>query len=262
MKAKWLLEKKVLEDNRFEKELKYQNFEYKVVSEFNLEDFDKDDCVIFFGSLGMAQDVRRKAPWIPGVYCDLPKFECTYYYPRFGKYLLNENYVMLPFGDLMRRKQFLLDNLGKNGKIFIRPNSGFKIFGGTILDNWDLRYLTQRIDPEKLIIAATPENIKYEWRLVVVNNKIIGGSQYIENDEIVHGSCPLFVIDYGQEVIENCNYKPERAWCLDICETGDGLYVLEVNAFSTSGLYETPLEEVVRNVSIAAVDDWKDINEI
>lgn len=272
MKTKWLLEAKVFDDEVLQmvQEIEKQGFSYKIYERIysNEENdiislFDTNDCVVFYGSLGMAQQIKRFAPWIPGVYCNLSKFECTYYYPFFGDYLLNKDYVMAPFGDILRRKQFLNDLYGES--IFIRPNSAFKIFTGTVIKNWnyDLKYIsTHTISSEKLSIVSKPQKILTEWRLVVAKNKVISGSQYIKNDEIEHGLCPDYVMDYGQKVVNEVNYEPEPVWCLDVCEIDDGLRVLEVGAFSTCGLYACPKEPIIREVSKIAWEEWEEYNNM
>lgn len=93
MKTKWLLEgKDVFKENIFELEnvIKSCGLEYKIVNyipfqkEQFLDVFDSKDCVIFYGSLSLAQAVKRQTSWVPGVWCDLAKFECTYYYNYYG----------------------------------------------------------------------------------------------------------------------------------------------------------------------------------
>src|SRR5690606_3444445 len=119
---------------------------------------------------------------LPGVYCNLQQLQCTSYYPKFGELLLNSQYIMLPFGELNRQKEFLFQCLGEE-KIFIRPNSGFKIFTGKVVtrDSWDedLRLFGfYSVEADKLVIASKSQDIFGEWRFVVVDNQIVSGSKY------------------------------------------------------------------------------------
>lgn len=272
---KWLLESDVFDDDLLPMldELKRQNIEYKVADHMTSIHpervqalFPPDDCVVFYGSLGMSRIVKLHTSWVPGIFCELPHYECVYYYPRIHKYLLNSNYVMLPFGELTRRKEFLLDLFGKDGKIFIRPSSPFKIFGGKVIDskNWesDIKFVQfYNVEAEKVVVVAPPKVVTHEWRVVVVDGKAISGSQYIKNDEIESGPCPKDVMIYAQWVLCNIDYKPDRAWCLDVCRTDDDfLHVLEVGAFSTCGLYQCPMEPIIREVSRVAQEEWEEIH--
>src|SRR3972149_810663 len=131
---KWLIEPEVFgNDCKIEDALKKLNVEY-IVAKFGtpyenyLTAFSEDDKVVFHGSYQFAKLIQKNTNWI--VYCDTSKFECSYYYPKFGNNLLNENYVMLPFGDLYRRKDWLFQTMGK--EIFLKPNS-FKSFTGMVI---------------------------------------------------------------------------------------------------------------------------------
>ena len=115
--VKWLLENDVFDEDLqpLIDEIERQGMEVKVQRHrsFDTEREDiatwypPDACVVFYGSIGFARQVQRKAPWVPGVYCTWDNYRCTHYYPAFGDKLLNKDYVMLPLGELERRGDFL-----------------------------------------------------------------------------------------------------------------------------------------------------------
>lgn len=268
--VKWLLETEVFQDesDQLVTTLKEMGIPHKVCTfgkpyEDYLTEFAEEDCVVFHGSLQFAHLLQRKAKWIPGVYCNLPKFEATYYYPRFGKHLLNSEYIMLPFGDLRRRKGFLYCVVGRNGHLFVRPNSGFKTFTGFVVSEQDfekeMKGLALRLDPEQLILAAEPVQIGREWRLVVVGNQVVAATQYKHGHDLTRTrDVPQEVLDYGQEVVNTVNYQPDRAWTLDICESGERLWVLEVGSFSCAGLYDCDPKKVIEAVNAVALKEWQE----
>lgn len=228
--------------------------------------FDKDDCVVFYGSLQFGKQIQRQAPWIPGVYCSLEKFECTYYYPFFGSWLLNGNYVMLPYGELKRRKDFLLETLSNNGAVFVRPSSGFKIFTGKVIyaESWakDVENLGfYDVDPERVVVVAEPHNLDGEWRFIVVKGRVVAGSQYrsaigVKYSEVIAPE----IYEFAQKVVDSAKYEPDPAWCLDVCRRKDGeLFVLEVGCFSSAGLYAASKSDIVREVSKVALEEWNDL---
>ena len=237
--------------------------DYKVIDTRWIDEhevfFPDDQCVIFYGSLEKAK-VLRKKPWIPGVYCDLKKYECKSYYPIFGDYILNSNYIMLPYGELLRQKEFLYDKLGQDRAIFLRPDVGDKTFTGEVVfkEKFDHDIPLYDIEPNALVISAEPVNIKAEWRFVVVNQEIISGSLYKENN-IVGSSA-----DIPQEASEFAKklaklYNPERVWVIDICQTKAGDYkVVEIGCFSCAGLYACDRLKIVEAVSDAAIQEWKE----
>jgi hypothetical protein len=272
MIPKWLLEKSVIEDEEKSicEAIQAEGFECKVLDFASYMDdsaflklFDQDDCVVCYGSLQFASRIRRAAQWIPGVYCSLDAYECAYYYPRLGQCLLNEHYVMLPFGELERRKDFLFDTFDTN-EIFIRPSSGFKLFTGKVVtrNSWekDLKLFSfYDVDPERIVVAAPGRIVDREWRTVVVEGKIVAASLYMEKGEIKQSpGCPDDVWQYAQDVVDENNYDPDRAWTLDIADTCEGNRVIEVGAFSTSGLYECDWKAVAKAVSAAAMREWEE----
>ena len=68
-----------------------------------------DDCVIFYGRLITGRQLQREKAWIPGAYCNFDNLCCSTYYSHWGKYLLNENYVILPILEILRQKYYIFD---------------------------------------------------------------------------------------------------------------------------------------------------------
>lgn len=265
----WIIESEVFPNNceRLISELKLKSVPH-VICKFGksyedyIKDFPDNACMVFHGSLQFASLLKRKTNWT-GVYCNLPKFECQYYYPRLGQFLLNSDYVMLPFGELNRRKNWLYNTIGKNGNLFFRPSSGFKTFTGKVvnIDNWekDLNLFGfYGVDPEELVIAAPPVNIKHEWRLFIADKKIIAGSKY---DWEVEENLPESVLQYAQKVVNSIQYQPDPAWSIDIGETESGeLKVVEVGSFSCAGMYTSDPEPIVTEINKISVREWEDYN--
>lgn len=277
MKPKWLIEDVSLEDNFDDmiKAITSQGMEYKMISEswdkYRKQDFldlyESKDCVIYHGSLQTGAIIRRKASWVPGIYADMEKYLCTSYYPAFGEDLLNEEYVMLPFGELNRRKEWLYDKIGIDRAIFIRPNKGSKIFTGKLIykENWDkdIEYLGfYKVDDNELCVVCRPYNIVDEYRFIVVNENIISGSTYringnVGTKEIHHSEEPWI---YAQEMIDVARYYPEKVFVFDTCKTKGGQHkVMEVGCFSCAGLYKNNMDEVIRQVSRVALNEWEEI---
>lgn len=270
MKAKWLIE-----DDAFPEDIRptlealerlgheYKIFEYKIsdLDDSFLELFSPEDCVVFYGSLQLAKRIRRKAPWIPGVYYDVPKYDCTAYYPAIGEHLLNENYLMLPFGELVRRKEFLYQTLGQDRALFVRPNRGDKTFTGQLVYKEKFEKEVELFDfgqvrADDLVVVAEPRLIAYEWRFVCVNGTIVAGSQYKENDRVaVDSSYPQEAFDFATEMAQK--YQPEPAWVIDVCKSFGEYSVMEIGCFSCAGLYQCDRDAIIESVSTVALEEWE-----
>jgi hypothetical protein len=276
--VKWLLEPEVFqyESKPIIEALERRGIEHKVCEfgktyEDVVKVFDPDDCVVVHGSLQLGRAVQKRTRWIPGAYCNLPRFECLYYYPRFGEHLLNYDYAMFPLGALKDRGDWLEYHFGVNGCVFLRPSSGFKTFTGRVVEfcEWDreLRDLSFRLDPETLVLVCQPIEVVKEWRLVVTD-RVIAYSQYKEGKGLVRltGSdllkvreTPQEVLDYGQQVLSEVRFNPDPIWTLDICETAGGeLKVLEVGSFSCAGLYACDPEPIIDEVNKLALKEWEE----
>lgn len=252
----WLIEPEVFQDDSdpFIEALDSLGVEYDLCQfgtpyESYINKYANRCDVIFHGSLQFGKLLQKNNSSIK-VFCNLPQYECTYYYPRFGSHLLNSEYVMLPYGDLNRRKDWLLNKIG-NGSVFIRPSSGYKSFTGTVVDakSWSsLRYIGAKLDPEDIVVVAPSAEVDKEWRVVIVDDKIAGVSQYKNNFEVVRiPGAPDAVITYAQDILKSVDYSPDLAWTLDICEDShDQLNVLEVGSFSCAGFYAADPYEIIK----------------
>ncbi len=269
--VKWLLEPEIFDDESkpLIDTLAKHGIEYQIWPFGHMyQDFKskfKDDCVVFHGSFQFANVIRRQTTWIPGVYCNLAKFDCLYYYPRIGNYLLNWDYVMMPLGAVgTPNKVRQLDQFTFFNKLFIRPSSGSKSFTGKLIEraalDKELRQFALRADPETLVVISKPQWIKREWRTVVAENKVITASQYKLGVQMIRSKdVPVEVIQYAQNVLDNVKYNPDPIWTLDICETDDGkLHVLEVGSFSCAGLYDCDPEVIVETVNRIALEEYND----
>jgi len=193
--VKWLTEDvfddfeldKALVENRY----KVNSHDYSPIQSNKeiLSLFDVDDCVVFHGSIDFAKRLNRIAPWVPGTYCTFEDYACTKYYSSVGSWLLNEEYIMLPFGDLYRQQSFFADVFDTDF-VFIRPNASDKPFGGAVVDLFDYyngigSLEVNDVPQDALCVVSQSREIDYEWRMVIVNDEIITGSQYqptITND--------------------------------------------------------------------------------
>jgi hypothetical protein len=220
------------------------------------------DCVISHCSIQSALHITNQKSWIPGVFCNFNEYKCTQYYPVLSKYIFNDHYLILPYGDVLRRKHFIFDTVGYKDTVFIRPDSGFKPFPGKLLfkehfetDINNLGFGT--LPPSELIIFATPHNINREWRLFVTNERVITASQYQHNGKSLAPDAPRDVVALTEEILK-VGYHPDPVFSIDICESPSGdLHLLEVGCFSCSGIYAANTDLLVETVSQKAIETFE-----
>lgn len=224
-------------------------------------------CVVCYGDIDFVRQVRNRAPFIPGAWCNFNNMKCSSYYAHFGEHLLNKSYVMMPIGDLIRRSDdlgvvvpgFNSELLSNDSKsIFIRPDSGAKLFTGYTIDLKDkhkIQTLIQAVGPETLVVISPWKEILAEWRFVVCDRKVVAGCQYLP---VESSNYPETALRLAIKITEH-DWQPDLCYTIDIAKYSDGkMYLLEINSFSCSGLYCCNIESVIKYASDAAVKEWKE----
>ncbi len=236
--------------------------------EFDAGEFDANDCLVFQGSLQMGAKVKSELPGChPVIWNNPSNFACQKYYSHLASYLFNDRCVWTTLEQLNQKKFFYYGLFGKDSMIFVRPDSGDKPFTGQLVDlqDFDRWYakVKERNGQDLLVLISTPKNIRGEWRFLVTNQKeIISYSTYqYQKQRTLIPSAPEGATDLVKRILKN-DWHPEPVYTIDICEGEDGqYYLLEINSFSSSGLYAMDKEKVVRRVSEIAVEEWKKKNE-
>jgi len=275
MKPKWLIEN-YEHDSSLDPlidEIKNQDMEVKVVKYEPFESgkydfYNVDDCVVFYGTLNLGRQLQRQKPWIPGVYCNFKNLCCHTYFSYWSKYLLNQDYIMLPMIEILKKREYIYNHFGKREVIFIRPDSGAKPITGQTLKYEDLDkefklfgdYAGNDLD-QIIAIISSPKSINIEWRFVVVDKKVVAGSQYKKNGKLdISRFFDVEAFELANKIAQE-DWQPDRAYTLDICEWCGMYYLLEANSFSCSGLYEADPKPIVEEISRIALEEWKEYNE-
>jgi len=272
MKTTWAIEKDLYEDNtvyNLVDSLKKFDYPYFLIDqEKSYSEWEKiaqrgKGNTLFYGSIQIAEKVRREKDWIPGVFYTEYVDDCSCYYPHLSDLLLNaDSYIMLPYGELIRKKEFIFDTVGQDGCVFIRPNSGKKEFTGKMIniENYELdvdRLSFYGVVESKMCVISAPRNIRSEWRFIVCDNEVITGSLYKQKKvEIRSTNYPKEAFELAEQVAKR--YSIDRVWSCDICETYSGeFYMLELGCFSCSGLYECNTDIIVEKVSKIALEEYE-----
>jgi len=216
--------------------------------------FPQKSNVLFLGSIQCAKQLQKFQTnhcWLPGVWCTWENYCCTKYYAHWGQHVLNRDYFLMPLADFNRKYIYETRNSGRN--LFIRPNGGDKPFTGQV---WTLQDLNSRLweistdemKPDDLLLIAAKQNIGREWRVVCSEGSVITGSRYKTHGMVDYRrELPDEVRDFAEMVIQT-KWKPDPIYMMDICEGPNGLALLEIGPFNTSGLYHCDFDAIVRTV--------------
>jgi len=247
----WIIERDVFSEdcfNRMIETFKTNYIPYQVVTiiPFSHELVEKkikvpNPCVIY-GSIG-SQSLATRFNLTPGVWTG-PEFNYSEYVKHIPDYILNPDAKVLKMSEVSVYVQNM-DNY------FIKPNGDLKEFAGQVLvfgefDFWydkliSIGYLDH--NDFDVVVSAT-KVIGNEWRLVVVDKQIVAASLYkqygrsVQKDEL-----PFAVGTFATEII--ARYNPAPVYVMDICETTNGLKVIEYNTFNHAGLYACDVSNII-----------------
>lgn len=212
-----------------------------------IPDFDPNIPTIFYGGTGWINNIYNKHPNHKGIFFN-PDSIFTFWTKKYGRSALNHEATETTFTKLSEA------NYDDDERFFIRPVSDQKEFSGGIMTFGDIKQWCEKIftDVPDLgdlpIIIGEPFGLAYEWRLFILNGKVITGSQYrtyyVRN---VQASLPQEVIDFAEAQAKV--YSPTDMFVMDVCKSGDGLYVIEIGCFNSAGFYASDLEAIMCQVS-------------
>lgn len=235
---------------------------------------DERACKITVGSIWLMGEVRKTRPNWVGCWHDESLYDCKRYYAHWGQYITQQKYVMMPFSELMRQKDWVYDTLAIDDQVFFRPDSGGKEFTGAAIgraafDSWakhvvGVEHGLNRIPCDLLCIAAEPRKLHKEIRLVISDGKVVTGSMYrmamhsyMQRWEGSGDSDEARVIEFAEEVLAKNLMKLPPVHVLDIAVEEDRLSVLEVGCFCCAGLYCCDRRKIGTAVSLVAEDAFQ-----
>jgi len=230
---------------------KLQIFNYKPFMNLNdIKDeiFKTNESILCLGSIPFISKIQRIPDLIPGSYCNFEAFECKNYYPILGKLMLNSDYYITTWKKLLKNRF--------EGVRFIRPNSGKKIFTGTITDHdhltQDVGLSISNIQNNTLVFVTWVKEIEFEWRFFVSSKGDILSSSLYHKDgklKIEKGCNDHNAVELASKVCNNQKLNElikDPVYVVDICKDEFCEYkVVELNSFSCSGFYDCDLRPIV-----------------
>ncbi len=204
--------------------------------------------VIMFGSYTLWKHAEAKG-YRPGVFKLTPFVLEEAWHP----YLLNgADALFLALRDIPER----LPNDGKEW--FLRPVDDSKEEPGRVRTAGEIIRLAEKVltldeddipkgslRHDTLLMLTEPVRILREWRLWVVDGRIVTYSLYKEGARVIHRhEIDDDALAFARQMADiNPGYS--QAYVIDICRTEDGLKLLETNCINAAGFYAADLHELV-----------------
>ena len=199
--------------------------------------------VIVMGTYSMRRVADRKG-WTPGCF-DVGAVPYAEQVRHWGPLLLNADATVCSFGSAHPT----ID------QFFIRPTADSKYFAGTVmsiseLSDWQHKVVGLGEDDgtglrsETEILWCAPKQIDAEYRLWVIDGKVVTASLYRRNFKPwMSADVEDGAIAFGNAVASV--WSPLRAFVLDVCRVGDDWKIIEINTLNASGFYAADLNKLV-----------------
>ena len=221
-----------------------------------------DGPTVVYGCIEFVNQLKRLGylkGFRPGAYFNLDNLKVSTYSPIFGDLMLNNEFLMLPWGEIRRR----IGRLPFGNRFFIRPDVVTKTFAGRVIDfdnpadNPEELSRYSPVSDDTLCVMAPVKDILCESRHLIVNKKVITSSQYRYNNVLdIRTDVHYLASDMAEWVADHV-WQPDNVYIVDIAVAADGekspqAKIIEFNTFSCAGLYAMDTHKVVEAVSRAA----------
>jgi hypothetical protein len=166
---------------------------------------------------------------------------------NFSYDILKDNYsaINLLNGDIIIEK--IKDLVLDDKPLFIRPLKDNKLFTGRVFKNEDfniLKYDMSNTALEEYVILSEPKLIESEYRLFIVDKKIVSGSLYKLRGQVIWSDfIDSTILNFANEMISK--WSPAIAYTLDIALINKEPKIIEINNINSAGLYKSDVSKIV-----------------
>jgi hypothetical protein len=206
--------------------------------------------------------------WHPSTYRQ------SLYTARYGAWMLNSDQVFVPWREFARRRDQWRRMFGN--RVFVRSDSGQKTLAGQVFptndaDEWThlirASDKTTGVMDDTLVGVSSAKPIdgfsrfkEVEWRCWVADGQVFAWSPYAWEGTPSREDAPL---------PDDCRYVAEAAtrrmdnmddvMVIDVCRSNGKAAIVEINAASTSGVYDVDPHALASRMGIVATRRWKDL---
>ena len=221
--------------------------EHKVVPFANTLDpeISPEGPTIVMGTLPLCRIALRHG-WQPGCF-DVSTVTWDAQMDAWGPHLLNSDAYLGWFGGIEPTEEPVF---------FIKPVAEEKIFAGQVIDkpgfhDWQERILHSReqdgsgLTPTTLVLWAALKTIEAEYRLWIVDGRVVTASRYRPASPNV----PVEAMHFGQRMAHM--WAPLPAYVMDVCRSEGEWKIVELNTLNACGFYAADVSRIVH-----ALEQW------
>ncbi len=168
-----------------------------------------------------------------------------------GAHLLNDDYVILPIAEVVRR--------GLKGDTFLRPDTGAKTFAGRVFRpvEFDAGLFAHprlaAVPPETPCVVASARPIDSEHRYVIAGGRVVDGRRLRTAgvSDVSPDVEPATAALAGEVAAHRWQVAP--AYAIDVAMSDGWARLVDVNPFGSTPLLDMDTRRIVEAVSAAAL---------
>jgi hypothetical protein len=272
MKPLWILDRYLLERSTPETGIRLEDALVAAGCDVSLYSFDPrhrrlDGALpalsgrpcLSYGSYAFVRHVRdlsaRSGQARPGVYARIENLSFHVFAAHIGDLLLNDDFHILPFGELSRRPP-------PSNPVFLRPDRVTKAFTGFSVKPDDFAFeigcleRTGSVTREELVVVARAKQIDLECRYVIADGKVVAGSTYGWADGFTPSVKTDPKCDDVARKVAGRDWQADTVYTCDVALSGGSARVVELNSFSCAGLYACDTAKVAEAVTRSMIDEF------
>lgn len=198
---------------------------------------------ICIGSYSMRHAAARYG-WSPGVF-DLIDQDFERQRAHWGRHLLNADSCVCALSEAAFEAE----------RMFVRPVADSKHFTGKVFAKSEFEAWRDTIcapdadhgtslTPQTRIQLCVPSTIHAEYRFWVVAGEIVAQSVYRRGGAVFYAS----EVDHRLHDFVDARiaeWSPHETFVIDVCDTPDGIRIVEINTLNSSGFYAADLQRLV-----------------
>lgn len=211
-----------------------------------------DGPFVFHGRTTLLLRALEHPRWRKGVFFDPETFQHAVYTAHYGERMLNADARIVSWAEL-RAEAHSSDEM-----LFLKPNDDLKYFTGAVFSFAEAITLHDRLvsagvplSADSMVAVARPREIDAEWRLFVVDGKVVTGSMYRPSGDAY---VPVEVRAFAEETA--ALWSPAEVFVLDVARSEGAFRVVECNCFNGSRFYLADVERIVEEVSTHQEVRW------
>ena len=206
---------------------------------------DLEGPVVLHGRTTLILRALEHPRWRRGVFFDPERFQHRAYVEGFGDRMLNARARVVSWD------RFLAEPRSPDDLIFLKPNDDLKHFTGGVLRFSEHAEIFRALStgPVALsgsaeVVVATPVEVDAEWRLFIVEGRVVTGSMYRPSAD---SYLPPELVAFAEDAA--AGWAPAQVFVLDVGRAEGAWKIVECNCFNGSRFYSADVERLVRMVS-------------